>query len=74
MRNPVAAALAVILAVLCSSAAAQQKPVRILVGLAAGGSLDTMTRLPARDLAAKVRPEYEQIGRELRASGYKLQD
>ncbi len=28
----------------------------------------------AKDLAAKIGSEYEQIGRELRASGFKLQD
>ena len=48
----IAAALAVALA--SSSSIAQQKPVRILVGLAAGGSLDTMTRLVADRLRTSL--------------------
>ena len=30
--------------------------------------------LPAKDLGVKVRAEYERLGRELRASGFRLQD
>lgn len=52
-------ALASLLAFAAPLAVAQQKSVRILVGLAAGGSLDTMTRL---------------LAEKLRASGFKLQD
>ena len=43
-------ALMCMIAFVSPGAAAQQKPVRILVGLAAGGSLDTMTRLVAEKL------------------------
>ena len=39
------------LGLVSSGAVAQQKPVRVLVGLAAGGSLDTMTRLFADKLS-----------------------
>jgi tripartite-type tricarboxylate transporter receptor subunit TctC len=55
MRNiGIALALACILAFASPGAAAQQKSVRILVGLAAGGSLDTMTRLVAEKLRVSL--------------------
>ena len=50
----IALALACLLAVTSPGASAQQKPVRILVGLAAGGSLDTMTRLVAEKLRVSL--------------------
>lgn len=53
MRN-VRIALAVVFSLIASGATAQQKPVRILVGLAAGGSLDTTTRLVADRLRASL--------------------
>ena len=43
-----------VLVAFASCASAQQKPVRVLVGLAAGGSLDTMTRLFADKLRASL--------------------
>lgn len=50
----IALALASLLAFAAPLAVAQQKSVRILVGLAAGGSLDTMTRLVAEKLRASL--------------------
>jgi len=46
--------VALVLALASSGALAQQKPVHVLVGLAAGGSLDTMTRLYAESLRASL--------------------
>jgi len=48
------AALGLVLGLASSGVVAQQKPVRVLVGLAAGGSLDTMTRLFADKLSASL--------------------
>lgn len=50
----IAAGLALVLALASSGAAAQQKTVRVMVGLAAGGSLDTMTRLFAEALRVSL--------------------
>jgi len=47
-------AAALVLALTSSGALSQQKPVRILVGLAAGGSLDTTSRLVADKLRASL--------------------
>jgi tripartite-type tricarboxylate transporter receptor subunit TctC len=52
--NHIAAALAAALVLISCGAAAQQKPIRILVGLAAGGSLDTTTHLVAEKLRASL--------------------
>ena len=55
MRNVrISSALAILLTLASSGAAAQQKPVRVLVGLAGGGSLDTMTRLYADKLRVSL--------------------
>ena len=49
-----AAGLALVLSLASAGATAQQKPVRVLVGLAAGGSLDTTTRLFADALRVSL--------------------
>jgi len=48
------AAVAALLAAVPFGAAAQQKPIRLMVGLSAGGSLDTMTRLFADKLRVSL--------------------
>jgi len=50
MRKIRIAAVLALLAIVPFSAGAQQKPIRVIVGLSAGGSLDTMTRLFADKL------------------------
>lgn len=55
MRNiRILAALALIVTLASFGAVAQQQPVHILVSLAAGGSLDTMTRLYADKLSVSL--------------------
>ena len=54
MRNMRIAAVVTLLAIVPFGAAAQQKPIRVMVGLSAGGSLDTMTRLFADKLRVSL--------------------
>jgi tripartite-type tricarboxylate transporter receptor subunit TctC len=51
MRNGVAAFLAV---ALCAPAAAQVRPVKVLVGFAAGGPTDVIARIVAQDMTAST--------------------